>query len=143
MFRVSLLLLFGFLAHPMAMADSLTGPIRAEVLKIVDGDTIRVRAMIWVDQSVEVSVRLRGVDAPELFRPKCPAEKALAYAAKAAVAASAPVGSTVNLTGITRDKYGGRVVASVVTDDGETLAERLLAQGQGIAYGAPKPWCGV
>ena len=126
-----------------ARADGLPGPIPAEVIKIVDGDTIKVRATIWVDQTVEVSVRLRGIDAPELFRPKCPAEKVLARTAKASVAASSPVGSLVTLTNITRDKYGGRVVASVVTSDGETLAARLLAQGQAIVMGAQKPWCSL
>ncbi|MDJ0921407.1 MAG: thermonuclease family protein [Henriciella sp.] len=126
-----------------ARADQLPGPVPAEVIKIVDGDTIKVRATIWVDQTVEVSVRLRGVDAPELYRPKCAAEKSLARLAKASVAASAPLGSQVTLTGITRDKYGGRVVATVVTSDGETLAARLLAQGQAIAMGTRKPWCGV
>lgn len=124
-------------------ADPLPGPIPAEVIKIVDGDTVKVRAHIWVDQTVEISVRLRGIDAPELYRPKCAAEKALARTAKASVAASSPVGSTVTLSDITRDKYGGRVVASVTTSDGETLAARLLAQGQAIEMGAPKPWCGV
>ncbi|MEM9939457.1 MAG: thermonuclease family protein [Pseudomonadota bacterium] len=131
------------LGLPIAAADQLPGPIPAEVIKIVDGDTIKVRATIWVDQTVEVSVRLRGVDAPELYRPKCAAEKSLARLAKDSVAASAPLGSRVTLTGVTRDKYGGRVVASVVTSDGETLAARLLAQGQAIAMGSTKPWCGV
>lgn len=126
-----------------AEADALPGPIPAEIIKIVDGDTVKVRAQIWVDQTVEISVRLRGIDAPELYRPKCTAEKALARTAKASVAATSPVGSQVMLRDITRDKYGGRVVASVVTADGETLAARLLSQGQAIAIGTPKPWCGV
>jgi len=115
----------------------------AEVIKVVDGDTIKVRAMIWVDQTVEVSVRLRGIDAPELYRPKCEAEKALAREAKAAVNAASPVGSTVTLSRISQDKYGGRVIAAVTTNEGEALSERLLAQGQAIAYGGPKPWCSV
>lgn len=143
MFRSLVVFLILNLSGLNAAADSLPGPIPAEVIKIVDGDTIKVRAMIWLDQTVEVSVRLRGVDAPELYRPKCAAEKTLARLAKASVAASAPLGSEVTLTGITRDKYGGRVVASVVTSDGETLAARLLAQGQAIAMGSAKPWCGV
>ncbi len=143
MFRAFLLFSLMALCPFPAKADPLTGPIQAEVLKIVDGDTVRVRAMIWVDQSVEVSVRLRGADAPELFRSKCATEKTLAYKAKAAVAKTIPVGSVISLTDITRDKYGGRVVADIVTNDGETLSARLIAQGQAIAYGTPKPWCGV
>ncbi|MEO1643465.1 MAG: thermonuclease family protein [Pseudomonadota bacterium] len=126
-----------------ARGETLPGPIEAEVIRIVDGDTIKVRATIWVDQTVEVSVRLRGIDAPEIYRPKCEAEKALARTAKQLVAAAAPVGSQVLISDISRDKYGGRVVANILISDGETLAERLLAQDQAIPDGAPKPWCGA
>ncbi len=143
MFRFLVVFCIGFVSAWSASAENLQGPISAEVLRIVDGDTIKVKAMIWVDQTVEVSVRLRGIDAPELYRPKCSNEKALARDAKAAVIASSPVGSRVTFSDIKRDKYGGRVIASVQTSDGEGLSERLLAQGQAIAYGARKPWCGA
>ncbi len=136
-------LIFPLVSPGLGHADPLPGPIPAEVIKIIDGDTIKVRASIWIDQSVIVSVRLRGIDAPELFRPKCQAERQLARNAKASVAASSPVGSIVTLSEITRDKYGGRVVASVTTANGETLAARLLAQGQAIMIGSKKPWCPV
>ncbi|MEZ5921166.1 MAG: hypothetical protein R3C60_07395 [Parvularculaceae bacterium] len=63
------------LAGPAAASD-LPGPVPARVERVVDGDTVRVAAEIWVDQTVSISVRLKDVDAPELFRPKCPAEKA-------------------------------------------------------------------
>jgi endonuclease YncB( thermonuclease family) len=39
----------------MGYSDPLSGPIDAEVIKVVDGDTIKVRANIWVDQTVIVS----------------------------------------------------------------------------------------
>ncbi len=126
---------------PIARADNLAGPIPAEIIRVVDGDTVKVRATIWLDQTLVISVRLRGIDAPELFRPKCAAKKTLARSAKASVLASSPVGSHVTLTNISRGKYAGRVIASVTTTDGETLATRLLAQGQAIVMGTDKPWC--
>lgn len=141
MFRVLVAFCFGFVPVFVAHSDTLPGPIPAEVIKVVDGDTIKVRATIWVDQTVEVSVRLRGIDAPELYRPKCEAEKRLARQAKAAVSAASPVGSLVTLSNVTQDKYGGRVIASVETLDGFVMSEHLLANGQAIAYGAQKPWC--
>ncbi|GAB5459112.1 MAG: hypothetical protein Hens3KO_21420 [Henriciella sp.] len=141
--RVLVVFFFWLMWPNFVTADPLPGPIPAEVIKVIDGDTIKVRAQIWVDQTVEISVRLRGIDAPELYRPKCAAEKSLARTVKASVSAASPVGSHVSLIDVTRDKYGGRVVASVVTSDGETLAARLLSQGQAIADGARKPWCGV
>ena len=124
-----------------AQGDTLAGPIPAEVIRIIDGDTIKVRATIWLNQTIVVSVRLRGIDAPELFRPKCPAEKTLARAAKASVATVTPVGSQVWLSEISRDKYGGRVVATVTTPGGQILSTHLLAHGQAIIMGGAKPWC--
>ncbi|MEM7493084.1 MAG: thermonuclease family protein [Pseudomonadota bacterium] len=141
MFRFLVVFLFLLYGALNGRADTLPGPIPAQILRIVDGDTVHVRASIWVDQTVEVSVRLRGVDAPEVFRPKCQAEKVLASAAKESVAAAMPVGSHVTITDITRDKYGGRVVATILMEDGQTLSDHLLAKGQAVPYDTPKPWC--
>ena len=59
-------LIAALLALPgVAMAaDTLPGPIQAEVLRVIDGDTIEVRAKIWLDQYIETNVRLAGLDAP-------------------------------------------------------------------------------
>ena len=65
--------------------DRIDGPVPATVDRVVDGDTVRVRARIWPGHEVNVSVRIADIDAPELFRPKCPAEKAKARLAKAFV----------------------------------------------------------
>ena len=37
------------------------GPVEARVLRIIDGDTIVVRARIWPGQHIKVSVRLAGL----------------------------------------------------------------------------------
>ena len=47
-------------------AETLRGPIRADVIEVIDGDTLRVRARIWLGQQVEINVRLSDVDTPEL-----------------------------------------------------------------------------
>lgn len=57
------------------------GPVEADVARIIDGDTIDVKVMAWPDQAVWESVRLRGVDTPEV-RGSCTYEKDLAQAAK-------------------------------------------------------------
>jgi micrococcal nuclease len=51
-------------------ADVASGPRRARVLSVVDGDTIKVRA---VDGTRE-TVRLVGIDTPESKRPETPVE---------------------------------------------------------------------
>lgn len=62
------------LAQPV-VSQEIPGPVPAEILHIVDGDTVGVRAHTWPGQYVEIRVRLRGVDAPEIRRVACEAER--------------------------------------------------------------------
>ena len=64
------------------MSETIPGPIPATVLRIIDGDTIVVRARIWLGQDLDTLVRLDGVDAPEL-KGRCPYENRLALKARA------------------------------------------------------------
>ncbi len=123
--------------------DVVPGPVPARVLAVIDGDTIRVRARIWIGQEVETRVRLAGVDTPEL-RGKCARERELAAAARALVVESIGEG-TVTLTDIRYDKFGGRVLARVATASGEDLATLLVGAGVGRAYdgGRRATWCGA
>lgn len=57
------------------------GPIEAEVVRVVDGDTLTVRARIWIGQELTTNVRLSGVNAPELAG-SCEEERALAQTAR-------------------------------------------------------------
>ena len=43
--------------------EMLLGPIAAEVMEVVDGDTLKVRAHIWLGQA-------EGPDAPPLHNPR-------------------------------------------------------------------------
>ena len=54
--------------------EVLRGPYDADVLHVVDGDTLVVKARIWLGTAVEIKVRLQGIDAPEL-RGSCTAER--------------------------------------------------------------------
>lgn len=47
-------------------AEVVAGPVRADVVRVIDGDTLAVTAHIWVGQSLATSVRIRGIDTPEL-----------------------------------------------------------------------------
>ena len=112
--------LAAFLASAGTAADRLAGPYPAAVERIVDGDTLSVRVTIWLQHDIRVSVRLRGIDAPEL-RGRCDAEKLRAEAATKALARLV-VDQPVTLTAIEGDKYFGRVVADVATSEGEDIA---------------------
>jgi endonuclease YncB( thermonuclease family) len=135
-----LLILISATAQPALARSDIAGPVEARVERVVDGDTVRVAAKIWVDQYVSVSVRLLGVDAPEIFRPRCEAERAQGHKAKAFVEAMISGGAVI-LRDIDHDKYGGRVDARVETADGADVAGELLAAGLAVAEGDDDPWC--
>ena len=121
--------------------ESLPGPVPAEVVEVIDGDTLKVRAHIWLGQAVETSVRLDGINAPEL-KGDCAAERRLAAAAKDYLARRLADGA-VSLRDITYDKYGGRVVARVDDAAGRDLAAELVAAGFALPYDGGKrgTWC--
>ncbi|MEO2038390.1 MAG: thermonuclease family protein, partial [Martelella sp.] len=57
-----------FLSLP-PVADAVeifAGPVSAEVVRVVDGDTIAVEARPWPGQIIETLVRVRGVDTREV-----------------------------------------------------------------------------
>ena len=122
-------------------SETLAGPVPARVLNVIDGDTVVVRARVWLGQDIEIRVRLDGVDAPEI-KGRCPRERALAEQARALVAGKLE-GGTITLTEIEYGKYAGRVVARVATESGEDLSRALLKAGLARPYGGGRrlSWC--
>lgn len=131
-------LLFLVVALATTGASSIPGPMPVEVLKVKDGDTLKVRVNIWLDQYVTVSVRVLG-DTPEM-RAKCPEERKGAEAARAFVRVITT--ERVTIRNVRYGKYAGRVLADVYVN-GINLAELLIANGLGRAYdgGKRKGWC--
>ncbi|WP_225889771.1 thermonuclease family protein [Indioceanicola profundi] len=135
-------LISGWVSAPRA-AEVLSGPVAAEVVKVVDGDTLDVRVRIWLDQEILTKVRMDGIDTPE-SRSRCKAEKEMARRARGRLE-SLVTGAKdiVLLRDISHDKYGGRVRARVLLPDGTDLAAALIAEGHARKYdgGKRKPWC--
>ena len=104
-------------------------PIMAQVERVIDGDTIRVR---FEDKSY--TVRLMGEDTPETKHPT----KAVQYFGREASAftKAALEGQTVLLakdrTGDTVDRYG-RLLRYVLLD-GDNFNARLIREGYAHAY---------
>ncbi|MGQ0740780.1 MAG: thermonuclease family protein [Alphaproteobacteria bacterium] len=121
-------------------AAAFAGPVSARVERVLDGDTIEVTATIWLEQSVNVRVRIDGVDAPEL-KSECAEERERALAARAFLARRIE-GAQVTLSRVAYDKYGGRVRASVSDRDGD-IAGAMIAQGLVRPYrgGRRSSWC--
>lgn len=144
--RTSVLPLFLALVPAMAAAlaqpNALPGPVAAEVERLVDGDTLEVRALIWLGQSVDVRVRIEGIDAPEL-EARCADERRRALAARDYLIRRLG-GASVRLFAVVHDKYGGRVRAAVSDRSGD-IGSALIAKGLARPYHGERrqPWCGA
>lgn len=123
-------------------AEMIQGPVKARVLHVKDGDTLVVMARIWPGHDVQASVRIAGIDTPEL-KARCGAERHLAQQARLAVMDLVGQGR-VTLHRIKRGKYFGRVIAEVYSRSGENLAEILLGRQLARPYHGTKrrSWCG-
>ncbi len=121
--------------------EVLDGPVTVEVIRVIDGDTIVVRAHPWLGVFIETRVRLAGIDAPEL-RGRCDSETALAGRAKDRLA-ELLAGGVAHLDGVRHDKYGGRVRARVLDGAGTDVGAVLIAAGLARPYHGErrKPWC--
>ena len=113
----------------------------ARVLSVYDGDTVKVEAAMWPGLTWTGSVRVEGVDTPEI-RGKCEGEKRKAVAARDFVRES--VGGRITLVNVKRGKYAGRVVARIRLVDGSDLTELLIQAKHGRPYdgGRRQGWCG-
>ena len=122
-------------------AEVLPGPIPAVVTEVLDGDTIGVRARIWLSQDVEIRVRILDIDTPEI-RGDCESERSLALAARDRVIAQA-LGQQIQMLEIRYGKYGGRITARVTLGNGLDLGADLIHAGLARPYdgGDRQSWC--
>lgn len=136
------ILLSALLAAPVSFAGEspdISGPVSADIIRVIDGDTVLVSARPWPQQRVDVYVRLRGIDAPEA-KAKCGAAREAARLAHSKLADLLQGQTSVILTHISADKYFGRIVADLSLINGENPAQDMLAGGYAVAYdGGHKP----
>ncbi|MBC7950590.1 MAG: thermonuclease family protein [Rhodospirillaceae bacterium] len=109
---------------PASASEMLAGPYNAQVLRVIDGDTVEARVRLWLDQDLTVRVRLRGIDAPEMHEDCADAAEASRTALTRLLGAGA-----VTLTRISYDKYGGRVDAALSLADGRDVSAVMLSGG--------------
>jgi len=140
------ILFSSFSFTPLSFAgDVLAGPIPAKVVHVKDGDSLQVSVHIWLDQIIETTVRLRGIDSPELHG-KCPSERQQAKQAKHFLRnrlQQGPHEDHVWLYEVQYGKYAGRVLATVIASNGENLSDAMLAAGLARPYqaGSRETWC--
>lgn len=129
------------LSAPASAAETFPGPFPARLVRVLDGDTIRVEIRLWFSQALTEDVRLAGIDAPESGkRAKCPAETEAAERARHYLAGLL-AGTQIELWNVRREKYG-RALASV-TAGGIDVGEALLREGLARPYGGGRRqgWC--
>ena len=123
-------------------ADRIAGPVSADVVEVIDGDTIAVRAHIWPGHIVETRVRLDGVDTPETRRPDCEAEREAGHQATAFTRDWLAARSSVTLHQVRLGSFAGRVIADMQdADNHQSLSDALLEAGLASVYGEEGPWC--
>lgn len=111
-----------------------------EIIRAIDGDTFLARVRQRDGRDLVVSVRLRGIDAPEL-KASCAQELDKAEAAADALRNLLAQGG-VTISNLGLDKYG-RVLADVATRRTANVSAALLAGGFARSYngGHRDGWC--
>jgi len=140
--RVSVFLfaiLFCIFTTPGDGRADVRSSIIADVVSVYDGDSIIVDAHPWPGMTIRISVRVRGIDTPEI-RGKCQAEKKAALVARDRMVELAQ--GSILLENVGNGKYAGRVVADVVSGEG-SLAELMIKEGLARPYDGGKraSWC--
>lgn len=108
------------------------GPFMAVCERIIDGDTYDCLADAGFNHYPYETIRLRGVNCPEIFHPKTAEERTAGMAARDFVFAIMPPGSPLIVTTYPDEMTFGRYVADIQLEDGSDLGERILAAGHGV-----------
>ncbi|OAN76097.1 hypothetical protein A8B78_15165 [Jannaschia sp. EhC01] len=144
-FLASMALVF---AMPCAAQEQrFEGPYVGTVQRVIDGDTFVAQVEIWPNLSSGVSVRLRGVDAPEVLRPGCEEERLQGTLARVELMELLPEGQLVELSDVGPDSFFGRIVADVdrVADE-RAFSVTILMERRGFLVPYERnqdtnPWC--
>ena len=122
----------------IAFLSIIPGPVPADIVRVIDGDTVLMDVYSWPDEAKRTYVRVDGIDTPEM-RGKCEAEKIKARQAKAYVEA---LSGPVTLFNVRLGKYAKRVLATVRIG-GVDVGDALVGEGLAVRYdgGARQSWC--
>ena len=117
----------------------------ATVVKVTDGDTIRVLVPAWRETPFgNVSIRIAGIDTPETRRnqAKCPKEVLFGKSATAFARTLLKPGDSVRLVRRGNDKFM-RIDGDITLPDGRDFGQTMLSAGYAKPYnGRGKPeWC--
>ena len=104
---------------------------RATVTRIVDGDTLHLDVDLGCDTTLAMTVRLYGLNCPEMNTDAGKAAKAYV---EQWVGDSASKQFVVRTVRDTKEKYGRYLADLLPASGGESLCEALLASGNAVPY---------
>lgn len=98
---------------------------RAKAVRVIDGDTIVADIDLWFGFTFRTSLRLLGINCPEMRTPAGPPARqfTMIWLARA---------GDLKVRSVGPDKYGGRWVAVVSRADGSTLNDALVTAGHAV-----------
>ncbi len=143
-YALILLAAFNLLGVAPAAAEVIS--YQAKVVKVIDGDTMKVEIAGWPTPFNPIDVRIDGIDTPEKRMPpaKTKCEALLGKAASSFAVKTVAVGSTVTVNYDTKkhDKYG-RLLGTVTLADGRDFGSLLISAGYARPYngGTKSIWC--
>lgn len=133
------------------------GPFRVTLIKVVDGDSVRIDGFQELGPDAYMDVRLRGIDAPETYmcRPhkisqscaQCANERKEGLRSKKFLREFIDSKDALRVVDIEPDKYNGRIVADLqVLRGGKwlSLSQVMLENRLAIPYDGGKKekiWC--
>lgn len=100
---------------------------RAQIIRIVDGDTVHAEVQLGCDVRINLILRLYGINAPEMKTPE--GQPAKAHLIE--LVGSAPL--TIRTVKDKREKYG-RYLATLIRDDGVDINQSMLNDGYAVEY---------
>lgn len=108
---------------------------RAKIVRWIDGDTVQIDIDLGFDVTTRQTVRLKGIDTPELKSKDAVIRQAAVWAREKAMQL-APEGTTIRVQsekGFAQEKYG-RYLATINTSAGLDVSRELIRMGHGVAY---------
>ncbi|HEX6711528.1 MAG TPA: thermonuclease family protein [Rubrobacter sp.] len=116
--------------------DSLSvpyGPYRAVIERVVDGDTVYVLASVGLDEYAFKMIRIRGVNAPEMFSGPSE-ERELGKASRDYLVELLPEGTRCRIATERDITTFGRYVADIELEDGTDVSTALIESGHAAPY---------
>ena len=106
-----------------------------------DGDTCYVTAPTLPEPLQKMSVRILGIDTPEM-RAECAEEKKLALKGREFANRMFRAAEKIEFANLKWDKYGGRVLVDVYLD-GKLYKDEIINAGLARPYdgGTKESWC--